>query len=77
MRKAEEWVPVPWDGRYEVSTLGRVRTWNRPRGRKLRETPLIMSPSPRGGDAERRMESALWGAGEDLGRRAMALALAA
>lgn len=34
----EEWRPVPeWDG-YEVSSLGRVRSWKR------RDTPLILSP---------------------------------
>ncbi len=46
MTSAEEWREVPgYDGRYEVSSLGRVRSWVKsgPGGHR-RSEPLIMTP---------------------------------
>lgn len=48
----ETWVTVPGsNGRYEVSDLGRVRSVGYGTGRRLRPSPLLMTPQPskRGG----------------------------
>ena len=46
----EEWRPLPADegrGWYEVSSLGRIRSWRQPGpGRYLRAFPKILSPTP-------------------------------
>jgi hypothetical protein len=45
----EEWRPVARDPRYEVSNLGRVRSWVRlgPSGHGLRDVPLVLAASGR------------------------------
>jgi HNH endonuclease/NUMOD4 motif-containing protein len=40
---AEQWLPVPQFARYEVSDLGRVRTWFNSRNVKQSE-PLLLAP---------------------------------
>ncbi|NDC89398.1 MAG: hypothetical protein EB075_11460 [Bacteroidetes bacterium] len=45
----EEWRPIQgFDGRYDVSNHGRIRSWVRPgspRGRIYRKTPRVLSPA--------------------------------
>lgn len=44
MTRAEQWRPIPgFDGGYEISTLGEIRTWLRPGpGNTRRDVPMIM-----------------------------------
>lgn len=41
----ERWLPVPWNDAYEVSDLGRVRSWRRRGTNERRAEPRVLRPS--------------------------------
>ena len=55
----EVWAPVPeWEGLYEVSNMGRVRSLRKNRG--PRKVPRILKPQPTGRQSKKRMSVRLF-----------------